>query len=336
MVDAEKIVLSLVDFYGLKLDRNHIKNVIDEVRKLNLSEEASYTVAKNLLDIGESYFFRDSPTWQAIDRILSSFKSVKMLSLGCSEGEEVYTFSFVAKKWTEPYMLGIDACEERINIARVGMYDRWKLRKVKESDINIYFNKVGNRYAVKDLYKENAHFFAENITNFESKDRFDFIFVRRVLIYLRREILSEVIRKIHRLLSDDGYVVLGRGEIYEEMLEVFEPVKVMDSIFWRKKSPKAKIDYEDEINFFENYIIKTSKDYVNMVKQLINGRMYEEALIWIENAYDFGVESKEIVNYHITALLNLNRDDEARKVLKKALLLNPNDQFLNSIAKVIL
>ena len=336
MAYAEKIVLSLVDYYGLDLDKNHIKNVIDEVRKLNLSEEASYTVAKNLLDIGESYFFRDFQTWQAIDRILPSFKSVKMLSLGCSEGEEVYTFSFVAKKWTEPYMIGMDACEERINVARAGIYDKWKLRKVKERDVDTYFDKINDKYAVKDIYKENTYFLADNIMNFKSKNKFDFIFVRRVLIYLRKSILSEVIRKIRELLNDDGYVVLGRGEVYEEILEDFEPVKIADSILWRKKSAKDKADLKEEINLFEDYIIKTSRDYVNVVKELINNKMYEEALIWIENAYDFGVESKELVNYHITALLNLGRDDEARKILKKALLLNPDDQFLNSIAKVIL
>jgi len=336
MACAEKIVLSLVNYYGLNLDKNHIKNVIDEIRKLNLSAEASYTVAKNLLDIGESYFFRDAQTWQAINRILPSYRNVKMLSLGCSEGEEVYTFSFVAKKWTKPYMVGIDPCEERINVAKAGIYDKWKLRKVNERDIEIYFVKVKDRYAVKEAYKENAHFLVDSIGNFESKETFDFIFVRRVLIYFRKDILGEVIRKIHKLLADNGYVVLGRGEVYEEVLETFEPVKIADSILWRKKSPKDRVYLKDEINFFEDYIIRTGRNYISVVKQLINNKMYEEALRWIENAYEFGVESKELVSYHITALLNLNKDDEARKVLKKALLLNPDDPFLNSVAKVIL
>ena len=113
-------------------------------------------------------------------------------------------------------------------------------------------------------------------------------------------------------------------------------MKIADSILWRKKSPKDRVYLKDEINFFEDYIIRTGRNYISVVKQLINNKMYEEALRWIENAYEFGVESKELVSYYITALLNLNKDDEARKVLKKALLLNPDDPFLNSVAKVIL
>jgi len=173
LVDAKKIVQNIIDSYGLSLSKNHIKNVIDEVKRLSLGENASHTVAKNLLDIGESYFFRDSHTWEAVDQLLSSIRNAKMLSLGCSEGEEVYTFSFLAKKWGNSYMLGIDASEERINVARAGLYEKWKLRKLKEKDIDLYFDKVGDKYAVKYVYRDNVHFIVDNILNFESKGKFD-------------------------------------------------------------------------------------------------------------------------------------------------------------------
>jgi len=92
--------------------------------------------------IHETYFFRDSPQWNAIratvlpDRIAarSKTKTLKFWSAGCSTGEEAYTLSIVLKdllpddSWNVT-ILGTDISADVVENARQGIYREWSFRQ---------------------------------------------------------------------------------------------------------------------------------------------------------------------------------------------------------------
>ena len=331
---VEKIVGNLIKVYGLHLKEGHVSRVIKELTNLELSQENLYIVAKNLLDIGESYFFRDPEIWEDISKTLSEGKNYTALSLGCSEGEEVYTFKFIASEcFSNLEITGIDASEIRIEKAKEGTYSKWKLRKLSDEKIHRYFHTIGNLYKVKDVYKEKTEFFADNIMNIHFPFKYDFILARRVFIYLSSSSLKSVLTKIHDALKDDGYLILGKGEVYTEILALFEPYKFNNSIFWRKKSEGTS---EKLLGLVDAALSENRSNHLELIKKFINKKLYNEALNIIELAENSGFNSSDLVKYHVITLVYLNKLEEAKRILKSGLMRFPESKDLLKLEKVII
>ncbi len=327
-----RLVQRIIKTYGLKLKDGHVERVVEELKGLDISPVALPTVAKSLLDIGESYFFRDVETWNEIENLVKKrrYKNINMLSLGCSYGEEVYTFSFVVRKHVSSVkMVGIDADESRIEHARRALYEKWKLRNIPEDKVSEYFMKEGELFKVKDFYKKDVFFEVSNVIFYDIEYIYDFIFARRIFIYLERRHIRKIAEKISISLKDNGFLILGKGEIYEEILDLFEPVRMGDTIFWRTKT--SRLTESDEVRIFEKNITRNVKSYEEIIKNLINKKLYDEALIWIDNAKEEGYETPNILKYEIAVYLNKNDIERVRKLIKVGREMYPEDKEIKEL-----
>ncbi|WP_241498770.1 CheR family methyltransferase [Fervidobacterium thailandense] len=218
-------VSRILSKHRLKINDRTLKRFLTALESINdvLTPELIEILVLDNLTIGESYFFRDRKVYNFLRKILPSKSDWTVLSIGCSRGEEVYSFSMVAKEVGANFEItGLDVSPQRIEEAKVGCYKFWSVRFLDENELESFFNKVGDKFCVKSDYRTNVTFTAGNFLSTSFDKKFDIIFARRVLLYVENEGLA--IKKMYDLLQDEGLLVLGLGEYFPQVLEIFEPI----------------------------------------------------------------------------------------------------------------
>jgi chemotaxis protein methyltransferase CheR len=179
----------------------------------------------------ESYFFRDAATMESLrERVLpeliarvSSARSLRVWSAGCSTGEEIYTISILLRELIPSYddwqiqLVGSDVDEGAIARARAGIYGAWSLRATSEDTRRNYFEeRSGPRFALKPRYRRNVVFVRHNLADPESAapapGRFDLILCRNVMIYFSPAAQERVAKTMARALAPHGMWLTGSSD----------------------------------------------------------------------------------------------------------------------------
>ncbi|WP_175418568.1 MULTISPECIES: CheR family methyltransferase [unclassified Marinitoga] len=358
MIDTK--LKHIINKYSLSFDEKKFQNVKKIIQYLGeLDEEILENIILENYTIGESYFFRDENLWNILKRKIQTKNNWDILSLGCSRGEEVYTMSFILNDSGINYSIkGVDLSYERIQQAIKGEYKFWSVRFLKKDLIEKYFEKKDNFFYVKNNYKRDISFMQRNII-LEAKDNsktYDIIFIRRVLIYFEEYQISKILNDLKLLLKKDGYLILGKGEFYPELLELFEPEFYDDIVLWKnsknkilKKNTKTSL-FKNKINlkYLEKKNLQPSKN--NIEKNILKDKILktythvtlEEELEIIEemlNKENFIMAyeriSHAIEKYPLNYLLwkykgfvELRLGKNFKDSISKAIYLNPDDPEL--------
>ncbi len=310
-----------------------MERTVRRLMSLDIPEKSLRSVALSNLAVGESYFFRDRETWEAIPKAVPNFRDLEILSIGCSEGEEVYTTSFVLKGWFKR-ILGLDADSFRIEKALRGTYTRWKLRGMSKSEISRYFKVSGEDFKVKDIYKDGLSFEVLNAFHIPLENKYDILFARRVMIYMNDEGVSDLVNRIHEILKDEGILVLGKGEVYWQVLEKFEPFPVGKAVFWKKR--KRSVSDDMEMDMVRVSLSETeSLEKIDVIKRLLNSGLYEEALSWSRSLKSDNSGNVLAWKYEILSLAYMGLHEEALKVLRDARKRFPNDDEIRKLERVL-
>ena len=168
-----------------------------------------------------SSFFRDTEDFKFLRTIT---KPQKILSIGCSSGEEVYSIAIVLyenKILDKSFILGVDL-GEIIKSAKEG---KWHLSLYKEfernyilsggkKDFKDYFIFEGNEFKIKDEIKQKVHFKSYDLRQFSHLGEFDLIFFKNISIYFSDKFTKKVYNWIDKELKTGGYLFLGDSDIY--------------------------------------------------------------------------------------------------------------------------
>ncbi len=213
------------------------------------------------LTIGETTFFRSPDQFKALreymlprlipERRKLSEPTLRVWSAGCSTGEESYSIAITLREMipdADNWNIVVNATDinqKFLNFADEGLYPARKVRYVHDDILRRYFRKEGDHYRMSSQVRNMVNFDYHNLSS-ESYDRFagsDLIFCRNVLIYFRRDRIPKVIFGFHRVLTDDGYLVLGYSETLFQVSEEFKSVHYGDAFFYvkpDKEEPEEK------------------------------------------------------------------------------------------------
>ncbi len=366
MGDIRKRIESILKRYSLKSNERTLDRFIYLLSTLDegdLTDRLLENLIIENLTIGESYFFRDLGTFDKLKTIFKSRPFWKILSIGCAKGEEVYSIAITAQQASVDYqIMGVDVNVQRIFEAKSGCYRFWSVRFLSEREINNYFVVKNNMYCIKEEYKKNVTFSNGNITeyNFGITEKFDIIFLRRVLIYLDN--VGDIIRKVLSILKDDGYLIIGNGEYFPPLYEYFEPISPSSIAIMKKKAQTFLLDTSISTNKLSSSqpnrtreVLSVTNTYMsekarnssvpafkNTINDLHGNLSFEEELHLVENYISQGKfnESYERLNvlsvkypsqyvvwkYKALVELELLLKDKARESLKRALFLNHADE----------
>jgi chemotaxis protein methyltransferase CheR len=201
----------------------------------------------------ETYFFREQPQLQVLaDRVLGSLKerksksgerSLRLLSAGCSTGEEALTLAMIIYESAQFFwnwdvkVFGLDLDPEALDKANRGLYHQNSLRTVTPEKLERYFLKDGKGVRVKDNIRRLVELRQGNLLEAESYrglSRLDVIFCRNVLIYFSDDAIRRVVRHFHDALAPGGYLFLGHAESLSRITDAFTPIRFQGALVYQK------------------------------------------------------------------------------------------------------
>jgi chemotaxis protein methyltransferase CheR len=190
------------------------------------------------LTVGETYFFRNHEQFDAFAelvlpervRMRAGQKTLRLLSAGCSSGEEAYSVAMVVREivadpgW-KVAIRAVDVNPTALKKARRGHYSTWALRETPKDIQSKWFRTDGREIELDASIRASVEFESANLASDDSTlwqtAAYDVIFCRNVLMYFKREQMRAVIARIARSLAPGGFLFLGHAETLRGVSDQF-------------------------------------------------------------------------------------------------------------------
>ena len=111
-----------------------------------------------------------------------------------------------------------------LRTAQEGVYTETQMATVDYSYRLRYFDKIGDRYAIKKAVKELVHFDFHNLKTEYLPQRNDVIFCRNVMMYFDEAEQKRLIDKFSRCFNPQGYLFVGHAESLLALTDKFQMV----------------------------------------------------------------------------------------------------------------
>ena len=208
------------------------------------------------LTVNETSFFRNKPQLDLFHKVtmeeLLKEKhrrnewSIRIWSAGCSTGQEPYTIAMLVcdalayftlrnspaattpkPLVPAPWRVEIVASDISYAVLRAGQegsYSEQQMEPVDHMYRLRYFDRVGDRYVVKQALKEMVHFDFHNLKTEYLPRHNDAIFCRNVMIYFDEAEQKRLVEKLFHCLHPGGMLFIGHAESLLGMTEKFRMV----------------------------------------------------------------------------------------------------------------
>src|SRR5437879_8749595 len=219
---------------------------------------AELAVLLENLTVNETSFFRNKPQLElfqksVLEELLRRKQerrdyTLRVWSAGCSSGQEPYTvailicdalayyylrnplpFEMPSPKPLIPPPWKVEILASDINYsvlraAQEGIYNENHMEQVDYAFRLRYFDKTGDKYAIKKAVKELVHFDFHNLKTEFLPQRNDVIFCRNVMIYFDEAEQKRLIDKFYRCLNSEGYLLIGHAESLFGLTDKFKMI----------------------------------------------------------------------------------------------------------------
>jgi chemotaxis protein methyltransferase CheR len=210
------------------------------------------------LTVTETYFFRGAEHCRALAgialaervRARAAERRLRLLSLGCSSGEEAYTLAILLREYFpqldswDVTIQGVDVNPLMVAKARTGRYTAWALRETPPEIRDKYFRAESGEFLLDEQIRSLASFENRNLAAVENaclprEKEFDIILCRNVLMYLVPTAAQQVITHIMRALAPEGYLFLGYAETLRGLSHQTHLRHTHDCFYYQKSAAKG-------------------------------------------------------------------------------------------------
>ena len=255
MVDESKENL-LKREIGHRLTKLRLSTFSDYYGYLKYSSEnfSECSTFISMITNNETIFFREEPQLRAFaDEILpvlkkkkisENTKSVRILSAGCSSGEEVYTLAILLLEsgcflWDwEIEIVGVDIDSKVLEKAEKGVYSGRAIHAAPSHILDRYFKKGTDGHAVRDIIRKITAFKQGNLLELENsflKNSIDIIFCRNVFIYFGDDTIKRVVDTFAKILTKSGFLFLGHSESLTRITDQFIPLRYPGTTVYKNR-----------------------------------------------------------------------------------------------------
>ena len=206
----------------------------------------------------ETYFFREGAQLAVFaDHVLKGLRekkalagdrSLRILSAGCSTGEEAHTLAMIVYDsgqffWNwDVKIYGLDIDAEALEKASRATYQHNSFRALSPALLEKHFSKQAVGAQVKEPLRRMVQLRQGNIMDAASYDDLrplDVIFCRNVLIYFSDASILRAVRLFHDALAPGGYLLLGHAESLSRITDQFTPIRFPGSMIYQRPEAKA-------------------------------------------------------------------------------------------------
>ncbi len=206
------------------------------------------------LTIGETYFFRNGPQFDALrQRMLpdimerrSSIRSMRIWSAGCATGEEPYSLAITTADLLadrDPWQISILATDINPSFlarAREALYGEWSFRETSAAQRARYWTQEGNRWRLNQEIRRMVTFARLNLAEpcypslFNGTSALDIIICRNVTIYFDEATTRQVAERFYAALAPGGWLIVGHAEPQASIYHQFEVHNFPSTVIYRK------------------------------------------------------------------------------------------------------
>lgn len=234
-------------------------NSSDTYFKRLISDDHEFYELICLLTINETYFYRESEQLHfLVNRLLPrllSYKDdtspVRILSAGCSTGEEIYSISMALREKYGAsaerlfWLAAGDIDKQALTKARSGRYTEFSFRGVPPELRERYFERYDkNSWIVKPEIRQSANFYHLNLLDGlypETLQNFDVVFFRNVSIYFDGPTRQTIQQNIASLLKESGALIVGSAETLANDLGVLTMLEENGMFYFIKQPADSSV-----------------------------------------------------------------------------------------------
>jgi chemotaxis protein methyltransferase CheR len=177
--------------------------------------------------VSASGMFREPETWRCLREevipMLRTFPSIRVWSVGCATGEEVYSLAILLREeklYQKSSIYATDMNEDALAVARVGAcpvdrlrtYERDYASSGGRSSLSSFFTATGNIARLRRDLLQNVTWAQHNLVTDASFNEFHLIVCTNVLIYFRPTLQQRAHRLFYESLARSGFLALGGRE----------------------------------------------------------------------------------------------------------------------------
>jgi chemotaxis protein methyltransferase CheR len=222
--------------------------------------DASNRLRRQVIDAittQETSFFRDNSPFDLLqhkiipDLIDTRAKAlgnvrpipIRIWSAACSTGQEVYSTAIVCKELLvdlgryDVRILGTDISDKAVAQASYACYSKLEMDRGIGPDKKMrFFVAEGQSWKVRDEIRAMATFKTLNLLQpFGFPAKFDIILCRNVAIYFSEPDKVRLLKALARVLTPDGYLIIGSTESITGLCPEFEAKRYLRSVFYQFK-----------------------------------------------------------------------------------------------------
>jgi chemotaxis protein methyltransferase CheR len=192
-----------------------------------LHDESCMQRLLSTVGVSVTSMFREADTWRSIRQdivpVLRTFPSLRIWSVGCSTGEEVYSLAILLREeglYEKSSIYATDMNEEALAVARVGAipldklrtYEHDYLRAGGQSSLANYFTSTTRVGRLRRDLLRNVTWAQHNLVTDASFNDFHLIVCTNVLIYFRPALQQRAHHLFYESLVRSGFLSLGQRE----------------------------------------------------------------------------------------------------------------------------
>lgn len=222
--------------------------------------EKKITILARYLTVGETYFFRDTSLFKALEeKILPELlhsragknQHLKIWCAACCSGEEPYSIAILLNRlipnlqeWNIE-ILGTDINSQFLAKARKGIYKEWSFRSMSTEFKNFYFTKSAEgRYTLAPEIRKLVTFRYLNLagdaypSETTGTENVDIILCNNVLIYFSPDTINGIVKKLTASLNKSGLLIVSPIEVPYVEEPHLHAIKIYDSTLFVKGNKK--------------------------------------------------------------------------------------------------
>ncbi len=195
----------------LKMD-----SIANYIQLIN-DDQAEFLSFIDAVTTNHTFFFRENKHCEYILANTQNSTPLKIWSAACSSGEEPYTIA--VQLMNMGYKFSIDATDisdSMLSFAQRGIYPKERARVMPVQILHKYFQKGKNKWEghikVKKEVARHILFDKFNLITESSRNVYDIIFCRNVMIYFDDITKEKVVKMLYSSLRPGGLLMTGMSE----------------------------------------------------------------------------------------------------------------------------
>lgn len=216
----------LIEARLLPLARQAGHDDLDDYVRRVVSDAVEQRRVVDALTINETSWFRDAEPFRVFAEVMlphlvaarGAERRLRVWSAASSSGQEAYSLAITCHDHLPPdwtvEILATDVSETMVERVRLGRYGQVEMnRGLPAAALVRHFTRVGTEWEVgahlRSVVRARHLNLAEPLGEL---GRFDVVFLRNVLIYFDAGTRRDIMRRLHRHVAPDGYLLLGAAE----------------------------------------------------------------------------------------------------------------------------